>query len=132
MKEARAVAVTVSALIVLGATAVHAQTSSTTTTTPTTTTTTSTTTATTTTKGPVSGGLASVQKNLKDNPDNKGLQNAEQRLLTNQERIEAKRADTATRVEKAQRVDKVERVEKVERVQKAERPERPERASRGR
>lgn len=80
---------------------------------------------TTATKQPISQGLKSVAKNLEKDPDNKGLQNAQQRLLENQERQETHRLDQQARVEtvKPERVARVERIERVERPVRVERPE---------
>ena len=60
---------------------------------------------------PGAQGLTSVEKNLGKDPDNRGLQNAKQRIEDNQ-------ADRATRVDK------------VDRPQRPDRPDRPERAGR--
>jgi hypothetical protein len=112
----------------------HAQTATTPDTTSTTTTSTSTTTVPTTTTtttatptGPLSQGISSVNKNLERQPDNKGLQNAAERLRENRERQEARRAE---HVERVARVERVERPERPERPEKIERPEKPEKASR--
>lgn len=66
---------------------------------------------------PLTQGTTSVDKNLKRDPDNKGLQNADQRLQTNQNRLEARKAKVETRVDTAK-------------AQRMERPDRPERAGR--
>jgi hypothetical protein len=64
---------------------------------------------------PATQGLDSVDKNLKRDPDNRGLQNAQRRIETNQERF------AEHKTEQAERMDRAER---------PERPERPERAGR--
>ncbi len=69
-----------------------------------------TTTSSTATSGPMSQGLNSVDKNLAKDPDNKGLQTAQERLIRN-------------RAEKTERLERVERAERVERPE-VERPER--------
>lgn len=90
------------------------------------TTTSSTGTVTTTSQPPLTQGIKSVSKNLERDPDNKGLQNAQQRLLDNQTRQELQRTEREHRVETA----KLERVERVERAERVERPERPSRVER--
>jgi hypothetical protein len=67
---------------------------------------------------PATQGLDSVDKNLKRDPDNRGLLNAQQHIETNQKRFAEHKADKAERVEKAERVDRPDR------------PERPERGGR--
>ena len=86
---------------------------------------------------PVTQGEASVDKNLNKNKDNKGLQNADQRLEANQAKIAAKRADAdktadtakqkKNKAERHERMENHERMEKMERMEKVERPDRIER-----
>jgi hypothetical protein len=95
---------------------------------------------------PTVQGLQSVSKNVAKNPDNRGLQNARDRLIANIVRHETrdKSARKETRstggesgrpeqigraepMERVERVDRPERVEKPERPERAERPDRPER-----
>lgn len=92
-----------------------------TTNTDTSTTSTGTTTPTASRKAPLSQSITSVGRNLERYPDNKGLQNAYQRLERNQERYESRSLERADRVERA---EKVERPERVERPEKVERPGR--------
>lgn len=102
---------TVLALTVFSA---HAQTSSTTT---------------GTVKKPLSQAIDSVGKNLSKDPDNRGLQNAAERLDANQQKIEERRAERIEKsggVEKVDKVDKVEKVEKVDKVEKIEKVEKVE------
>lgn len=116
------------------ATTTGTTTTSSTTTTGSTTTATGTVTATTTTRQPIAQGLSSVRKNLERDPDNKGLQNAEQRLTANMARQELHRTEREQRVEtaKAERIERVARVERVERMERPERPGRIERPEGGR
>lgn len=59
------------------------------------------------TNQPVSQGVASVEKNLQKNPDNKGLQNASERLKENEAKIAKKRAEAKNKSNKArQKTDK--------------------------
>lgn len=64
---------------------------------------------------PATQGLDSVDKNLKRDPDNRGLKNAQQRIEANQKRFAEHKAD---------------RVQKAERIERPERPDRPERGGR--
>lgn len=66
---------------------------------------------------PLTQGMTSVDKNVKRDSDNKGLRNADQRLQTNQNRLEARKAKVEARVDTAK-------------AQRMERPDRPERAGR--
>jgi len=66
---------------------------------------------------PVSQGAASVNKNLTNNPDNKGLQTASEQLKENEAKIAAKRAQA----------DKTAQDAKSGHDSKAERPAKPER-----
>jgi len=95
----------------------------------------------TATKQPLDQSIESVDKNLAKDPDNKGLQNAAERLQTNKERQAKKREAQAAKREakslkkaerkaakeserqEAGRPDKAERPEKTERPEKVERPE---------
>lgn len=107
------------------------------------------------TKAPLSQSTTSVQKNLTRDADSKGLNNASNRLESNQDKIEARKAERAekrlTKAEKAElkkadkaadktedaaehsekHADKAERAEKrtdkAERTEKAERVEKTER-----
>jgi hypothetical protein len=101
------------------------------------------------TKQPLDQARESVDKNLAKDPDNKGLQNAAERLQTNQERLEKKRAEkeemrkakiaekeakrqakTNKQAEKMPDHPKAERMEKMERPEKAVRPEKMDRPNR--
>ncbi len=101
------------------------------------------------TKQPLDQAIESVDQNLAKDPDNKGLQNAADRLQTNQQRQQEKRAEqeakrqakTADKEAKRQaKIDKragkmsdhhdAERMEKMDRPEKAERPEKMERQNR--
>lgn len=55
---------------------------------------------------PLSQARESVDKNLQKNPDNKGLQNADERLKANQERHEKKRAEQNAKRKTRQAVNK--------------------------
>ncbi len=57
---------------------------------------------------PLSQGLSSVEKNLARDPDNQGLQNAQQRLQANQLRQETHRVTVDQRIDAA-RLNRVER-----------------------
>lgn len=74
-------------------------------------------------------GLSSVEKNLAKDPDNRGLQNAKQRIEDNQADRAARKTAKTDR-DKVARAEKAERVEKADRPEKPERPDRPERAGR--
>jgi hypothetical protein len=67
---------------------------------------------------PGAKGLDSVDKNLAKNPENSGLENAQDRIQRNEQRRAAK-------TKHAEKAEKVEKVEKVDKVAKADRPERP-------
>lgn len=58
---------------------------------------------------PLTQGISSVDKNLERDPDNEGLQTASERLKTNQERLEERRASTPERPDFAHRPDRFER-----------------------
>ncbi len=80
---------------------------------------------------PVSQGAASVNKNLTRDPDNKGLQNAAERLQENEAKVAAKRAAAEQKSDEAKH--KKNREEKHERTMnrdKMERPAKPERPGR--
>lgn len=81
---------------------------------------------------PAAQGDASVDKNLATKPTNKGLQNADQRVDTNEAKIAQKRADRREdrREERNEAKKKHEHRERVERQERMERPERPERPGR--
>jgi len=76
---------------------------------------------------PLDQGISSVDKNLKNNPDNKGLQTASERLKANQERFEEQQTKTEQRVEhaKAQRADRFSRPDFAQRPETFDRPQRP-------
>lgn len=77
-------------------------------------------------KKPLDQARTSVEKNLEKDPDNKGLQNAAERLKENQERIEARKNEKRERSETA----KVERAERPSRPEAPQRPEKLERPAR--
>lgn len=81
------------------------------------------------TKQPLDQAMESVDKNLARDPDNKGLQNAAERLQTNKERHEEKReAKEQKRHEKRlKQAEKKAKREEAEHRVKAERPGRPAR-----
>jgi hypothetical protein len=74
------------------------------------------------TSTPGTQGLDSVDKNLAKDPDNRGLENAQDRIERNQARHAAHEAAMADRPERAERV---EHVEKVDRPERPEHPDRP-------
>lgn len=74
------------------------------------------------TKQPLDQAMESVDKNLARDPDNKGLQNAAERLQTNKERHEKKRAEQKAKRQK-HKDDQAEK--RAERPQKPARPEKP-------
>lgn len=90
------------------------------------------------TKQPLDQAIESVDQNLAKDPDNKGLQNAADRLQTNQQRQQEKRAEQEAK--RQAKIDKragkmsdhhdAERMEKMDRPEKAERPEKMERQNR--
>ena len=113
--------------------------------------------ASTTVKEPLSQATTSVGKNLTRDPDSKGLNNANSRLQTNEERLDTKQttitekslnktkhtakkehtdhtdkhADISKiKATKAERADKAQRIDKASRPEKAERPEKVERPER--
>ncbi len=96
--------------------------------------TTGSTTSTNPTHVPLSQGVTSVNSNLAKDPDNKGLQNASEKLEANQTRIAEKRADQAEKREdtkhKAKHTDKKSDHQKVEHPDKVEHPEKAERPAR--
>jgi len=82
-----------------------------------------------TAKKPLDQAIESIDKNLAKDPDNKGLLNAAERLQTNKERYEQKRAaQNAKRLEHSG--DRAERAERPERIERPEKIERPERVAR--
>lgn len=98
-----------------------------------------------TTNQPVAQGAASVEKNLRKNPDNKGLQNASEQLKENEAKIAEKRAEAdktsddakhkKNKKGKQDRKVKHEHIEKsghdkMERSEKGERPAKIERPGR--
>ena len=74
---------------------------------------------------PGTQALDSVDKNLAKDPDNRGLENAQDRIERNQTRHAAHKAAMKARAEKAERIEKAERVEKAERPERPEHPDRP-------
>lgn len=74
------------------------------------------------TKQPLDQAMESVDKNLARDPDNKGLQNAAERLQTNKERHEKKRAEQKAKRQK-HKDDQAEK--RAERSGKPARPEKP-------
>ena len=78
------------------------------------------------TNTPGTQALDSIDKNLAKDPDNRGLENAQDRIERNQKRHAAHKAAMAERAEKAEHMEKAERAEKVEHVEKVDRPERPQ------
>ena len=80
------------------------------------------------TKQPMDQAIKSVDKNLAKDPDNKGLNNAAERLQTNKERQAKKREAQkakrdAKRDRQAARRSEHNKAERTERMEKAERPE---------
>lgn len=89
---------------------------------------------------PIDQGIESVSKNIARDPDNKGLQNAGQRLFENQIRQSAHREQGPGSIERVERVERVERPQRPERIERidlssraeiarAQRPERPEKGN---
>ena len=80
-------------------------------------------------KQPLDQAMESVDKNLARDPDNKGLQNAAERLQTNQERYKNKREEQNAKrlAKKNKQAEKKAKREEAEHRVKAERPERPAR-----
>ncbi len=74
---------------------------------------------------PAAQGDASVDKNLSKNPNNKGLQNADQKVEANEAKAAAKRAEA--KEERKEMHKKNRREEKHERMEREERMERPAR-----
>ena len=84
-------------------------------------------------KGTMTQALESNEKNRAKNPGNKGLSNANTRLLNNARRHDAHQTAKANdRIERAERVERAERPERPERPDRPNRPERPERPDRPR
>ncbi len=84
---------------------------------------------------PVAQGEASVDKNLSKNPNNPGLQNANQVLEQNEAKVAAKRAAAAKKRAAARRREEMrenEQAEKHERegMSRPEMPQRPDRPER--
>jgi hypothetical protein len=69
---------------------------------------------------PVAQGAASVEKNLGKQPENKGLQNASERLKENEGKTEEKRADADKRHDHHEMHEKHEKHEKHDRMEKHE------------
>lgn len=94
---------------------------------------------------PTERAFEQVIENRAKNPDNRGLENATDRIFTNQQRQAEHRANhgkgthsreqTAERrsdaVQVSDRLEKGERVERAERPERPDRPERPERVAHG-
>lgn len=86
----------------------------------------------TTHPAPITQGVASVNKNLVKDPDNKGLLNASEQLKENQlkqaeKRTEQSRKRVARSERKEERHKRMERSEKMERHEMTERPAKIER-----
>ena len=81
------------------------------------------------TKQPLDQAIESVDKNQARDPDNKGLQNAAERLQTNKERHEKKREakEQKRHEKKLKKAEKKAKREEAEQREKAERPEKPAR-----
>lgn len=75
-------------------------------------------------KAPLDQAIESVEKNLDENPDNAGLQNAREKLEANQERKEAKEAAREERKKAHREAKEKKRMEKEKR--KAARKEEKE------
>ena len=99
---------------------------------------------------PLEQAVASIDKNLAKDTDNKGLPNAKEHLQANQKRQETRdakhiekdessettekaehtakteHAEKAEHVDKAEKTEKAEHIEKAEHVEKAEKPEKAE------
>lgn len=80
-------------------------------------------------KQPLDQAIESVDKNLAKDPDNKGLQNAAERLRINQERHKQKRAEQKAKREE-HKDDQAEKRAEREKAERPERAERPEKAGR--
>ncbi len=80
-------------------------------------------------KTPSTQGLDSVDKNLKRDPDNRGLENAQQRIEDNIKDRERRQAAKSGRVHKATHKDE-DRARRDHDDKAASRPEHPERAGR--
>jgi hypothetical protein len=78
---------------------------------------------------PGAKGLDSVDKNLDKNlaknPDNRGLENAQDRIQRNEQRRALDKAAKTKHAEKAEKVDKVEKVAKADRPERPAHPDRP-------
>lgn len=77
------------------------------------------------TKQPLDQAMESVDKNLARDPDNKGLQNAAERLQTNKERHEKKRAEQKAKRQKHKDDQAEKRAERPEKPARPEKPGRP-------
>lgn len=82
-----------------------------------------------TTNQPVAQGAASVDKNLGNHPEHKGLQNASERLKENEGKIAEKRADADKKHDHHEMHEKHEKHDRMEKHEheKMERPAKPER-----
>lgn len=60
----------------------------------------------TTANTPLTQGISSVDKNLKKNPDNKGLQTASERLKENQARFEQREVTSLDRPLRPERIER--------------------------
>jgi len=81
---------------------------------------------------PVSQGAASVNKNLSASPDNKGLQNASERLKENEAKVEEKRGDAEKKHEHHEKHEKHEKHDRMDKHdhEKMEHPAKPDRPAR--
>ncbi len=73
---------------------------------------------------PGTQALDSVDKNLARDPDNRGLETAQQRIERNQKRHALHKAEMAKHEEKAD-IEKVDHMEKVDRPERPAHPDRP-------
>lgn len=85
---------------------------------------------------PLDRSIEQVTENLAEHPGNRGLVNAQGRLLENRFRHETRTPPGQQRIERVERVDRPERPERIERLDLATRSEivraqRPERPNRG-
>lgn len=81
---------------------------------------------------PAAQGAASVNKNLGANPDNKGLQNASERLKENEDKVAEKRGDADKKHDHHEKHEKHEKHEHMDKHDhdKMEHPAKPERPGR--
>lgn len=74
---------------------------------------------------PGTQALDSVDKNLAKDPDNRGLETAQQRIERNQKRHALHKAAMAKHEEKVEHLEKVDHMEKVDRPERPAHPDRP-------